>query len=298
MLSDTEILEQLRLHRVFARLDEQELIDLVSISSTIDLETGDKVVSKDHPSGMLFLVVSGRLSLRMQMREIREFHAGELFGEIGLFADHRRSGAVIAELPSQLIQIDADKLFDDTYIKPKTALTITRALTRKITDYLRRREQLTTRSLISEGENEFVEFKSSLRYNMHIGKKDPRIQLAVIKSIAAFLNSKGGTLLVGIDDAGVPLGLVNEGFKNHDKLLLTLNNLCKDHIGQLHLDHIEAHIVDVEGVEILRIDVEPGEEPAYVSHGHEEHFFVRTGPSTTDLSLRNVYGYIRKRFYE
>ena len=296
-MEKAEIIDHLKKHRIFALLGTTELKTIADISICRKVEVNEEVISKDQLSGNLFLVTSGRLSLRIQMREIREFFPGELFGEIGLFADHKRSGTVIAEVESRLIEICADKLFDENHVKPAIALKLTRALTRKITDYLRRREQLTTRSLIHEGENEYVEFKSSLRFNVHSGKKDHRLQMTVIKSIAAFLNSKGGTLLVGIQDDGSTLGLKAEGFANNDKLMLTVNNLLKAHIGTLHLSYISPSIVIADGVEVLRIDIEPANEPAYVTDGNDQFFYIRTGPSTTNLALRNVYDYIRKRFH-
>ena len=51
--------------------------------------------------------------------------------------------------------------------------------------------------LIAGGEGVHVEFKSSLRVNLHTGEKDPRMELACLKTIAGFLNARGGTLIVG-----------------------------------------------------------------------------------------------------
>jgi len=287
----------LQRHRAFALLEDVELAQIETISSLVNFPAHATVVSPEIDDHYLYLIKDGRLSLRQQMREVREFHPGELFGEIGLFADQRRSGTVIAEVASTLIQIDGVALYDEDRVDVRTALKITRALTRRITDYLRRREQLTTRSLILEGESEFVEFKSTLRYNVNTGKNDARVQLAVIKTIAAFLNGKGGTLLVGIDDDGQALGLEHESFSSHDKLRLHLTNIIKSQIGELHLAYIHPSIVRVDGKDALRVDVEPADEPAYVSINSDEHFYVRTGPSTTSLSLRHVYDYVHRRFY-
>ncbi len=294
----SSLVDLLKGHRAFALLEQSELEQIASISSMIDFSAQEIVVSPEMDDHYLYLIQEGRLSLRQQMREVREFYPGELFGEIGLFADQRRSGTVIAETPARLVQIDGVALYDEERVDVRTALKITRALTRRITDYLRRREQLTTRALILEGESEFVEFKSTLRYNVVTGKNDPRVQLAVIKSIAAFLNGKGGTLLVGIDDDGNALGLEHESFSSHDKLLLHLNNIIKSQIGELHLAYVQPSIVRVDGKDALRVDVEPADEPAYVSVKSEEHFYVRTGPATTSLSLRHVYDYVHRRFYE
>ena len=54
-------------------------------------------------------------------------------------------------------------------------------------------------ALIPRGESETLEFKSTLRHNLHSGKNDKAMENAVLKSIAGFLNSQGGHLMVGVD---------------------------------------------------------------------------------------------------
>ncbi|WP_455132696.1 AlbA family DNA-binding domain-containing protein [Microbacterium aurum] len=62
-------------------------------------------------------------------------------------------------------------------------------------------------ALIAAGESEGVEFKETARWNVREDKKDPRMEQVVAKTVAAFLNSSGGTLVIGVDDAGRALGL-------------------------------------------------------------------------------------------
>lgn len=50
---------------------------------------------------------------------------------------------------------------------------------------------LSINDIIVIGESSEVEFKSTLRVNLHTGSKDPRIELAVLKTIAGFLNTNG-----------------------------------------------------------------------------------------------------------
>jgi hypothetical protein len=50
----------------------------------------------------------------------------------------------------------------------------------------------TTAELITGGETEGVEFKSTLRINLHTGQPDDKMQMAALKTIAAFLNAGGG----------------------------------------------------------------------------------------------------------
>lgn len=89
--------------------------------------------------------------------------------------------------------------------------------------------------LIAGGETRAVEFKSTLRMNLHTGQVDDKIQVSALKTIAGFLNAKGGTLLIGVADNGEVLGLDADGFQNEDKLGLHLVNLVKDRIGEVFL---------------------------------------------------------------
>jgi GTPase len=83
------------------------------------------------------------------------------------------------------------------------------------------------------GETNAVEFKSTLRTNLHTGLVDDKIQVSALKTIAGFMNAKGGTLLVGVADDGEVLGLTSDGFENGDKLQLHLVGLIRDRIGDV-----------------------------------------------------------------
>ena len=56
--------------------------------------------------------------------------------------------------------------------------------------------------LIANGEGDTLEFKATLRKNLHTGKRDPAIVNASLKTIAGFLNTEGGTLAIGVTDDG------------------------------------------------------------------------------------------------
>ena len=83
----------------------------------------------------------------------------------------------------------------------------------------------TSAQIINQEENERLEFKSSLRFDHKIGQINRDLEKAAMKSIAAFLNSKGGYLVIGVDDSRKPLGLHHDyqtiqrkdsdGFENH-----------------------------------------------------------------------------------
>lgn len=63
--------------------------------------------------------------------------------------------------------------------------------------------------IIRNGENEKVEFKASFRYNLRKRQPNKILVEVIMKAIAGFMNASGGILIIGVDDNGYPLGLVN-----------------------------------------------------------------------------------------
>src|SRR5438105_9632083 len=72
--------------------------------------------------------------------------------------------------------------------------------------------------LVSRGETSDVEFKSTLRMNLHTGEFDQRIEHETLKTIGGFLNRSGGTLVLGVSDDGQPIGIEADRFPNEDKM--------------------------------------------------------------------------------
>lgn len=154
----------------------------------------------------------------------------------------------------------------------------------------------TTAELIAGGETEGVEFKSTLRTNLHTGQPDDKIQVAVLKTLAAFLNAGGGTLLVGVGDDGAPVGLSIDGFPNEDKMSLHLVNLTRDRIGDLFVPYIHPEFVEHEGCRVLSVRCERGPKPAFVRDGSAQRFFVRGANATAELTGQSVVDYISHHF--
>lgn len=149
--------------------------------------------------------------------------------------------------------------------------------------------------IIENGEDDQVEFKSTLRNNLHTGKHDKRMENACLKTIAAFINSEGGLLLVGVDDEGVPLGLENDQFPNHDKLLLHLTSLVRMFLGGEFAPFIRSGVHSLGGKEFLAVECLPSPQPVYFNRDQSEVFFVRSGPSTQQLSPSQVVAYVGNR---
>jgi hypothetical protein len=150
---------------------------------------------------------------------------------------------------------------------------------------------------IERGEGMQVEFKSTLRVNLHTGGKDPKMEHAVLKTLAAFLNSQeGGTLFIGVNDEGDIVGLDSDNFPNEDKLLLHLDNLIKKSLGQSVYACLNVECSEIEGSRFLAVECRPSDKPVFLKNGGNEEFYIRAGASSPALPASHAHEYIQQRF--
>lgn len=162
-------------------------------------------------------------------------------------------------------------------------------------------------ALIEQGENDQIEFKSTARWNLRENKLDKAMEHEIVKTVAAFLNTNGGNLLVGIDDDGKPLGLENDYHslkkKNNDGYMLFLNNdLLLREIGQEFGSHFRITFHQVSGIDVCRVAVQPSSNPVWVKmkdkNGKEEEiFYIRSNNSSVKLSPKKAAEYIKMKKY-
>ncbi len=151
-------------------------------------------------------------------------------------------------------------------------------------------------NLIQEGENSKLEFKSTVRMNLKSGKNGKEIEKAWLKNIAAFLNTEGGTVLLGVADNGEILGLSPDKFKNKDNCLLHITNLIKHHIGIEFNNYIDIDCITIDEKDIAVIKVKSSPEPAFLHMSDtDEEFYIRTGPSSVSLTISKAIKYINDK---
>ena len=158
------------------------------------------------------------------------------------------------------------------------------------------------RALIEGGESAVVEFKSTARLNLHTGAKDEGITWAVVKTIAAFTNTNGGTLLVGIDDDGQPVGIeldypLVKG-NDRDGWELWLTTAVKNALGPVVATDLSVRFCTLDERILARIDVRPSAEPVFASRKgeHREIFFARLNNATEELSGPALLSYRQKHW--
>lgn len=296
-ISKVEMVKAIATHEVFKDLQPSALLQLQEIVTLKSVKENEALFKIGDQPNSIFYLLDGSLTLYFPDNTKLDLQPGELIGEIGFLNGDFRLGTLKANLDSQLIAICGTRILNPAYVNTDISLTIVRRLSRRVTNYLKSLQQTSTEEIIRSGENDQVEFKSTLRWNLKANKKDKAITHSILKTVAAFLNSDGGILLVGVEDNGDILGLEEDRFENEDKMLLFLTDTIKSKLGALHMSQIHFHTEEVSGKTVLRLDIKDGEAPCYLTRENDERFYIRTGPSTTELKTSKIYTYIKRRFY-
>ena len=153
------------------------------------------------------------------------------------------------------------------------------------------------RDLIMSGESYNLEFKTSLRWDLHQQKKNPAIEHSSLKTICAFLNSSGGHLLIGVEDDGRIEGVEIDKFENDDKFLLHFWNLVKSSMGQEVTPYIQTRLEKIDGGTVCHVKCLRSPSPVFLRQkDFPEEFYIRTGPSSASLEIREALKYIGERF--
>lgn len=156
--------------------------------------------------------------------------------------------------------------------------------------------KLTPKELIKIGENKGVEFKSTLRWDTFQNKKDKRVTFAILKTLAAFLNTEGGVLLIGVADDGEILGTELDQFENDDKYLRFFGDTVKEHLGTNNLAYIEPELTEIDGKQIFLARCKPAPKQVFLKHDGKESLFIRTGAQTDAIEGQAMLDYVKERF--
>jgi len=177
------------------------------------------------------------------------------------------------------------------------ALRHYRDLARVCGDYLAFFPQNGVAALVAAGESTTLEFKSTLRWDLRQNKKNDEITHAVLKTIAALANSEGGYLLLGVADDGTALGIEVDNFENEDRYLLHLMTGIKTTMGANVAALVHPQFDVLEGKRVCVVHCDKSREPVYLRmKGGGEGFFIRTGPSSAQLSPSELVSYMRDHF--
>lgn len=164
---------------------------------------------------------------------------------------------------------------------------------------------------LGSDESECVEFKSTFRVDLkrltQTGQTVEQcvsddVVLASLKTVAAFLNSDGGRLYIGVSDDKQIVGL------NYDLQLTDTLNLDKfeQHIrsqlqgkfkdGKMINDYVSLAFIEHESRQVALIKVLPRNALSFLKKGDQHLLFRRQGIRTLQIDISEMEEYLSKRW--
>ena len=161
--------------------------------------------------------------------------------------------------------------------------------------------------MIEGGETEYVEFKSSVRWDYREEKVNKILEYVILKSIAAFANAKGGTLLIGVSDDMEILGLEKDFStlkkQDADYFELHVRKLINNQYGiAFSNENLLMGFPVFDDETICSIQIKASTNPVFLKSKNKqglemEKFYVRSGNASQEIaSLKEVNEYIKIRF--
>jgi type I restriction enzyme, R subunit len=188
-----------------------------------------------------------------------------------------------APTESSVMTLDADTLIARLQQDSELARRVDEAL---------REQHLHKRSLaelLAADEMHDVEYKSTARWNLNEQRRDKVMEDNVTKTVAAFLNSSGGTLLIGVRNDRTIHGLTDDYAQvnpaNADGLVNWLDTMLDNSIGKSAAARIKISILavgqDLGGGDICRVDVPAASRPTWAKTSKQDRVFFRRRNNST-----------------
>lgn len=140
------------------------------------------------------------------------------------------------------------------------------------------------KELILAWENEVLEMKSTLRFDIKEWIVNKKLEYVIAKTISAFLNTDGGALIIGVDDDGNTLWLEKDfqtlSKQDSDWFELHLRQVIKKYLGDYFEKYIKVSFPKVDEKEICLIQISKSGKPVFITSEGVEWFFVRNGNSS------------------
>lgn len=229
-------------------------------------------------------------------------------GHLGLLRSRR------PDLPSAFGDLVASLLSESPDDRPSDAESVLQRL-----DEIRYTSNVD--AFIAAGESDCIELKSSLHHlyealppeqlAKQLGKVPPEqaqrearkgIKTALTKTIAAFLNSSGGTLLIGVSDSGTVLGIepdfgyLKQGKQDADGWQLSLKDVIISALGPDVWSAIHASLVPHEQKTVAVIQCPPRASQTWHRQDGGERFYIRASNATEELTGRSLVSYTREHW--
>lgn len=290
----------------FSRLDNYHAIekDFIGNKELIFkyIEETYKNLSPEKRAAVAILCSGHRTGILLPMMLVQLLISPSEYALSAVAAQANLGGVTISKEIDSLINLTQINPLSVNWEIPKESFRIIHEQALKVKDFLEFFESpgrviSVISELINQGENDKVEFKSTLRWDIRQSKKNPAIEHAALKTAAAFLNSDGGDLLIGVADDGSIVGVEQDNFPNDDKFLLHFWMLVKTSMGKDVSPYIITTLEKFDGKTVCRVHCNRSPKPVFLRQsGFDEMFYIRIGPSSGALDISEALKYIGEHF--
>ncbi|MBO1065718.1 MULTISPECIES: RNA-binding domain-containing protein [Nostocales] len=154
--------------------------------------------------------------------------------------------------------------------------------------------------LIKLPESPKLEYKSTLQWDVRQNRKNEDLKFSVLKTIAAFLNSEGGTLIIGVEDDGNIFGLEQDlailSKGSLDQLEQTIVNLICDRIGAGFMSLVTVRFETIESKVVCAIDVRKSDIIAIMQgKDKKSELYIRAGNTSKSLDISETVEFCLKQ---
>ena len=150
--------------------------------------------------------------------------------------------------------------------------------------------------LIKLSESHTLEYKSTLKWDVNKNCKNENLKFSALKTIAAFINSDGGTLIIGVEDSGNIFGLEKDLSLQQDKTLdkfeQTIVNLICTRIGASFTQLVKIRFENIEGKDICVVDVIKSAKKVFMKGKEKLEFYIRAGNTSQSIEVPDIYNHI------
>lgn len=166
--------------------------------------------------------------------------------------------------------------------------------------------ELVKRDVDKPDEGRHLEFKSTLLWDIKRELANEKLRFVVLKTIAAFLNTEGGTLLIGVEDDGGIYGIEQDfphvqrkpGRQNRDGFEGHLWDNITSKIGLPFTQYIKIRFEQLENKTVCAVDVSKASQPAFLISQKDKNlkeFYIRPGNQTNSLDMKDMYEHLRMK---
>jgi len=277
---------------IFKNLTASEKESVAKAAHVVEYKAGETIFKMDSTDCDCFYIIhSGEINLTLKDGRRKRYSPTDIFGEVAIFDQNYRSGTIEAATAVVLLEIHKDFVRKSEGTNTLTAVKVANALTNQIISYLEEVQEVSSEELIHKGENEQMEFKSSL---------SKTLKPAILRAITAFMNHAGGSVFIGVKDDGKIIGLKStpekiDGYRN------SLMGLISQRIGSYYATLIRCHVETIREKQVLRITCLPSTKPAFLNEKAngkwDEQFYVRQDATNKCYAEKSaIANYVIERF--